>query len=47
MDTNITIVALQKKEKKILMDSVNVQIYKIDIGKLLFVKKIDFEILRK
>jgi hypothetical protein len=29
MDTNITILALQKKEKKILMDSVNVQIYKI------------------
>ena len=31
MDTNITILALQKKEK--LMDSVNVQIpvYKIDI----------------
>ena len=27
-------------EKKKLMDSVNVQIYKIDIGKLIFVKKI-------
>jgi hypothetical protein len=38
MDTNITILALQKKKKK-LMDSVNVQIYKIDIGKLIFVKK--------
>ena len=38
MDTKITILALQKKEKK-LMDSVNVQIYKIDIGKLIFVKK--------
>jgi hypothetical protein len=38
MDTNITILALQKK-KKIIMDSVNVQIYKIDIGKLIFVKK--------
>jgi hypothetical protein len=33
-----------------LMDSVNVQIYKIDIGKLIFVKKIYWyliEILRK
>ena len=41
MDTNITILALQKKK---LMDSVNVQIYKIDIGKLIFVKKnIDFD----
>jgi hypothetical protein len=38
MDTNITILALQKEKK--LMDSVNVQIYKIDIGKLIFVKKI-------
>jgi hypothetical protein len=37
MDTNITILALQKKKQ--LMDSVNVQIYKIDIGKLIFVKK--------
>jgi hypothetical protein len=38
MDTNITILALQKKKK--IMDSViNVQIYKIDIGKLIFVKK--------
>ena len=37
MDTNITILALQKEKK--LMDSVNVQIYKIDIGKLIFVKK--------
>jgi hypothetical protein len=36
MDTNLTILALQKK---FLMDSVNVQIYKIDIGKLIFVKK--------
>ena len=36
MDTNITILALQKKK---IMDSVNVQIYKIDIGKLIFVKK--------
>ena len=37
MDTNITILALQ-------MDSVNVQIYEIDIGKLIFVKKnIDFD----
>ena len=36
MDTNITILALQKEKK--LMDSVNVQIYKIDIGKLIFVK---------
>ena len=48
MDTNLTILALQKK---ILMDSVNVQIYKIDIGKLIFVKKkkkiILIEILRK
>ena len=35
MDTNITILALQKK--KFLMDSVNVQIYKTDIGKLIFV----------
>ena len=45
MDTKITILALQKKEKK-LMDSVNVQIYKnkIDIGRLIFVKKnIDFD----
>ena len=43
MDTNITILALQKKNKN-LMDSVNVQIYKIDIGKLIFVKKnIDFD----
>ena len=42
MDTNITILALQKEKK--LMDSVNVQIYKIDIGKLIFVKKnIDFD----
>jgi hypothetical protein len=41
MDTNITILALQKKK---IMDSVNVQIYKIDIGKLIFVKKnIDFD----
>ena len=41
MDTNITILALQKKK---LMDSVNVQIYKIDIGKFIFVKKnIDFD----
>ena len=36
MDTNLTVLALQKK---FLMDSVNVQIYKIDIGKLIFVKK--------
>ena len=36
IDTNITILALQKKK---IMDSVNVQIYKIDIGKLIFVKK--------
>jgi hypothetical protein len=36
MDTNITILALQNI---FLMDSVNVQIYKIDIGKLIFVKK--------
>ena len=43
MDTNITILALQNKKNK-LMDSVNVQIYKIDIGKLIFVKKnIDFD----
>jgi hypothetical protein len=27
------------EKKKIIMDSVNVQIYKIDIGKLIFVKK--------
>ena len=40
MDTNITILALQKKINTKLMDSVNVQIYKIDIGKLIFVKKI-------
>ena len=41
MDTNITILALQKKK---IMDSVNVQIYKIDNGKLIFVKKnIDFD----
>ena len=41
IDTNITILALQKKK---LMDSLNVQIYKIDIGKLIFVKKnIDFD----
>ena len=41
MDTNITILALQKKK---IMDSVNVQIYKIDIGKLIFVRKnIDFD----
>jgi hypothetical protein len=49
IDTNITILALQKKKKK-LMDSVSVQIYKIDIRKFIFVKKnIDFliEILRK
>ena len=48
MDTNITILALQNI---FLMDSVNVQIYKIDIGKLIFVKKkkkkILIEILRK
>jgi hypothetical protein len=30
-ETNITILTLKKKKKK-LMDSVNVQIYKIDIG---------------
>ena len=36
MDTNITILALQIF---FLMDSVNVQIYIIDIGKLIFVKK--------
>jgi hypothetical protein len=36
MDTNITILVLQNF---FLMDSVNVQIYKIDIGKLIFVKK--------
>ena len=42
MNTNITILVLQKKKK--LMDSVNVQIYKIDIGKLIFLKKnIDFD----
>jgi hypothetical protein len=42
MNTNINILDLQKKKKK-LMDSVNLQIYKIDIGKLIFVKKnIDF-----
>jgi hypothetical protein len=35
MDTNITILALQKKF--FLMDSVNVQIYKTDIGILIFV----------
>jgi hypothetical protein len=35
MDTNIAILALQKKN--FLMDSVNVQIYKTDIGKLIFV----------
>ena len=41
MDTNITILALQIF---FLMDSVNVQIYKIDIGKLIFAKKnIDFD----
>ena len=41
MDTNITILAWQEKK---IMDSVNVQIYKIDIGKLIFVKKnIDFD----
>ena len=41
MDTNITILALQIF---FLMDSVNVQIYIIDIGKLIFVKKnIDFD----
>ena len=41
MDTNITILALQKKK---LMDSVNVQIYKIDILENLYLlkKKIDF-----
>jgi hypothetical protein len=37
MNTNINILVLQKKKK--LMDSVNVQIYKIDIGKLIFFKK--------
>jgi hypothetical protein len=31
-------IGLTEKKKK-LMDSVNVQIYKIDIGKLIFVKK--------
>ena len=37
----VTILAFQKKK---LMDSVNVQIYKIDNGKLIFVKKnIDFD----
>ena len=41
MDTNITILALQIF---FLMDSINVQIYKIDIGKLIFAKKyIDFD----
>ena len=47
MDTNITILALDNNKK--LMDSVNVQIYQIDIGKLIFVKKkmILIEILRK
>ena len=41
MDTNITTLALQNF---FLMDSVNIQIYKIDIGKLIFVKKnIDFD----
>ena len=39
MDTNINILAFQKKKLKKLMVSVNVQIYKIDIGKLIFVKK--------
>jgi hypothetical protein len=35
-------IGLTEKKKK-LMDSVNLQIYKIDIGKLIFVKKnIDF-----
>ena len=34
MDTNITILALKIF---FLMDSVNVQIYKIDIGKFIFV----------
>jgi uncharacterized protein YjhX (UPF0386 family) len=44
MDTNINILAFQKKKLKKLMVSVNVQIYKIDIGKLIFVKKnIDFD----
>ena len=37
MDTNITILALDNNKK--LMDSVNVQIYQIAIGKLIFVKK--------
>ena len=41
MDTNITILVLQNF---FLMDSVNVQIHKIDIGKLIFVKKnIEFD----
>ena len=31
MDTNITILALQKKIKKIMDRVINVQIYKIDI----------------
>ena len=39
MDTNITILVLQIF---FLMDSVNVQIYKIDIGKFMLI-----EILRK
>ena len=44
MDTNINILAFQKKKLKKWMVSVNVQIYKIDIGKLIFVKKdIDFD----
>jgi hypothetical protein len=44
MDTNITILALQKRKKN-WMDSVNVQIYKIDIclKKILIL----IEILRK
>ena len=43
MDTNITILALQNYHF-FSMDSVNVQIYEIDIGKLIFVKKnIDFD----
>jgi virulence-associated protein VapD len=34
MDTNITILALQKKIKKIMDSVINVQIYKIDNEKL-------------
>jgi hypothetical protein len=39
MDTNINILALTEKKINGWCSLYNVQIYKIDIGKLIFVKK--------